>query len=481
MSRPVDRSRRRPRRRPRWSGASPFGDRGGLALAALGLLVCHGCQTPESPLIAQRTATLYGEQRPWYESVDLADAPPTLGPAAAELSATPTLDDYLTHGLLHHAGLRAAFHRWRAAIEAVPQVSALPEPRLTYGRFVEQVQTRTGPQRNRLGLSQTLPWWGKRSLRADVAGKRAEALWWRMQGVRLQVQRAIKRAYFEFAHLARERRLLERDLALVRGLERIVAGRVAVGAPQSDLLRLQVEIRRLEDRQQSLEQLVPAVRGQLAAAMHRPTGQPLPVPELTEPSVGHEPAEDLLRFCWQHNPQLRALRLQVEASEVGRELAAREPWPDVTLGLDYLDTGGAVNPATRGSGDDPLALSVSFALPIWRGKYAAARREALARNEAAVDDLFEARAQLAADLEMAVYRRTDAARRIGLYRDSLVPRARQALEVTDTSYRAGTVSVSELIDTEQTLLAFEQSYWRACADYEQSAADLEALCGGEIP
>jgi hypothetical protein len=30
------------------------------------------------------------------------------------------------------------------------------------------------------------------------------------------------------------------------------------------------------------------------------------------------------------------------------------------------------------------------------------------------------------------------------------------------------------------LLAFEQAYWRAASNYEQSLADLEALCGGDI-
>jgi len=39
-----------------------------------------------------------------------------------------TLDDYLTYAARNNAGLRAAFLRWKAALEKVPQVKAYPDP-----------------------------------------------------------------------------------------------------------------------------------------------------------------------------------------------------------------------------------------------------------------------------------------------------------------------------------------------------------------
>ena len=77
------------------------------------------------------------------------------------------------------AGLRAAFHRWRAAVEKVPQATELPDPVFTYAHYVEDIETRTGPQRQRFSLQQTLPWFGTLSTRGEVAAKQAETLWWR--------------------------------------------------------------------------------------------------------------------------------------------------------------------------------------------------------------------------------------------------------------------------------------------------------------
>ncbi|MEE9371057.1 MAG: hypothetical protein V3W45_06260, partial [Sedimentisphaerales bacterium] len=57
------------------------------------------------------------------------------------------LQDYLRYAALHNAGLKAAFERWKAAIEQIPQAESLPDPKFTYGYFINEVETRVGPQK----------------------------------------------------------------------------------------------------------------------------------------------------------------------------------------------------------------------------------------------------------------------------------------------------------------------------------------------
>ena len=63
---------------------------------------------------------------------------------------------------------------------------------------------------------------------------------------------------------------------------------------------------------------------------------------------------------------------------------------------------------------------------------------------------------------------------------TLLPRARQAFTLTQSSYRTGRATLLDVIDTERTLLDFERAFWRAVSNYEISIAELEALCGGGI-
>jgi cobalt-zinc-cadmium efflux system outer membrane protein len=438
----------------------------GAALAATAAL---GCATSyDSAIVAERTASLFGTPAPQTP------------PAAAALPVDPELADYVRLGLERNPGLRAAYESWRAALEKIPQVSTLPDPVFRWEYFIEQVQTRTGPQQSRLGLMQTFPWFGKLGLRGEVAAKDAERRWWGVELERLSLVRRIKRAYFEYAYLAQAIRITADNLSLLQQLEPVVQRHIQAGGPQADLLRLQVEIGKIENDLETLQKFRPALSARLSAAINRPERTVLPLPGTIEPRPIRPSVDDLLERVAQHNPELEALRQEIERAQKTTELADLEGWPDVTLGVSYIDTGDALVPGTPGSGDDPYGVNIMFNLPIWRGKYAAASREAERRSAAARGELDDRRNTLREDLELAAYELDDADRQIALYRDTLLPRARQSFEVTQTSYEGGQASLLDVIDAERVLLAFDKAYWRAASNHEQSIADVEALCGGEI-
>jgi hypothetical protein len=82
-----------------------------------------------------------------------------------ELNDASGLNEYLAYAALNNPGLEAAFNRWKAALEMVSQARTLPAPRFNYGCFIQEVETRVGPQEQRVGLSQMFPWFGKLRLR----------------------------------------------------------------------------------------------------------------------------------------------------------------------------------------------------------------------------------------------------------------------------------------------------------------------------
>ena len=83
------------------------------------------------------------------------------------------LPDYLRFASLNNADLKARFEEWKAALEQVPQAKALDDPKFTYSYFIEEVETRVGPQRNKFGIMQVFPWFGKIEAGTDVAARRA--------------------------------------------------------------------------------------------------------------------------------------------------------------------------------------------------------------------------------------------------------------------------------------------------------------------
>ena len=64
-----------------------------------------------------------------------------------------------------------------------------------------------------------------------------------------------------------------------------------------------------------------------------------------------------------------------------------------------------------------------------------------------------------------------------LYRTSIVPQARAAVQAALASYRVGRVSFMQLVDNQMTVNGYEAETYRLIADYHQAVGELEALVG----
>lgn len=435
-----------------------------------------GCATGiDRDVAALRAQHLFGDIT--KVSASLEDG----GEVAPEPIAVASLEEYIRLALADNAGLHSAFEQWESALERVPQATALPDPQFTYTNFIEEIQTRTGPQKNRFQLSQRFPWFGKLKARGDVAAEHAEALWWVVEGRALALARDVKAAYFEYAYLAQALRIVEENLSLLQGLEPIVQRRIQTGAGQGELLRLQVEIGKVENEFESLRDRRPSINARLNALLNRQRDTLLPWPEMRETDVIHYTAADLKQRVLGSNPELKSLDYRVREADERTVLARFDAYPDITIGVGIIDTGEAVTSVRPpDSGDNPVSLSIGFNLPIWRHKYNAAEREARAARNSAQNIRAQRQHDLFSELELTLYKFNDAVRQITLYRDTLIPRIRQALELTQISYESGGATLLDVIDSQRELLRFEKSYWRAVSDSQQHFAALEALCGGNL-
>jgi hypothetical protein len=67
-----------------------------------------------------------------------------------------------------------------------------------------------------------------------------------------------------------------------------------------------------------------------------------------------------------------------------------------------------------------------------------------------------------------------------LYRTSILPQTRAAVQAALTSYRVGRVSFMQLVDNQMTVNRYETETYRLMADYQQALGELEALAGGPV-
>ena len=140
------------------------------------------------------------------------------------------------------------------------------------------------------------------------------------------------------------------------------------------------------------------------------------------------------------------------------------------MSLDYIHVRGS-------HGENPLVAMATMNLPLWRSYYEAGRRAAKLSYQAALQGVAGEEHRLVAELELALYKWRDAQSRSALYQNSLLPKAEQALNVTQRAFAADRSDFLAVIDAQRTLLEFQLAYERARTDQALHWAEIEKLVG----
>ncbi len=393
-------------------------------------------------------------------------------PAGSDLTLRAALDI----GEANNPQLQATYNQWKSAEQNITVQQALPDPTLMYGYYFESVETRVGPQEQSISLSQKFPAFGKLSAMKSIASDAADAAQQHYQGAKLKLDLSIAQAYAELYYLKRNIAITQDRIQLIQDLEKVATTRYKAGAPLAPTMQAQVELGRLEDRLNSLNDMRRPLEAKLNALLNRPADAPLPISAtLPYHPIGSDTAT-LIRNLAGTSPELMELAANIRKGNDQLRLARRSRLPDFTLGVNYIDTDEAAM-AVADSGKDPIIGTIGISLPIWFGKNRA-RIESAVHQRTAARLMLENRTQtLEADIQQALFNLRDADRKINLYKESLIPKATQSLEVNRQAYEAGKMEFINLIDAERMLLEFELAYERALADHLIARANLAQLTG----
>lgn len=392
------------------------------------------------------------------------------------------LNGYLKEGAQANPGLQAAFAGFDAALNKVPQARAWPDFRLSFGIFTTPIETRTGPQRIRYGVSQMLPWFGKRDLKASVADREAAALLAQAQGLKLALFRDISAAYFEYAYIGKALDFAREELALLKYFEALVEAQYTVSkAAYADFTRVQVERARTEERIASLEDYRLPMSERLRTLLGRPGGEILPMPG--DVAVMDTDWDDtmIISSILEHNLALAALDARAQAADAAESLARREFFPDLTVGVESVYTDSARMPGVVDDGKDPVIITFGINLPLDREARRAAVRQAKNTTRATRLERADKAAGLEARAAGLLFGLRDGSRRLKLLSGTITPKARQTLNASMDAYQAGKASMLDLLTAEKTLIELELQYHRVLTDQAVRLAELDVLAGEEIP
>jgi outer membrane protein TolC len=397
-------------------------------------------------------------------------------------ASTAQLDDYLTYAASQSPALKAAFYEWKSLLERSGYTGALPNPWLSYTYFMENVETRVGPQNQAFRLRQPFPWFGTLGAKKDITLEAANAAYQKFESARLQLFYQVKSAYYEYYYLGRDIAITRENLELLTFWESVARAKYRVALKQHpDVIKAQVELGTLEDRLNTVEDMAEPLIARLRAVMNLPDSVDLAVPSeiaIEELTVDHD---SILVRVLTNNPDLKSLLHVIDKENAARRLASKLSRPSFFVGVDYIDVGEAVNPNLPDSGKDAWMASVGISLPIWFGANKARKQEAEAQYRKAQNSYADAQNRLNAFAERILFEYDDALRKTRLYRDGLVPKAEQSLNANYTAYQAGETDFLNLLDAQRQLLDFQLQYERSRSNLAIKRAEIEMVAGSIPP
>ncbi|MFC1704035.1 TolC family protein [Candidatus Omnitrophota bacterium] len=390
------------------------------------------------------------------------------------------LDSLISEALEENPGVQAAYDEWQAAEFKAQHAGSLPDPMASYAHFGQNVETRVGPQENKYGLSQKIPFPGKLSLKTKAQEKHAAVFKEKYEAAQRELTKNVKFVYYDIFWVERAIQTTEEEKAILESLEKVAQRRYESNmTPQQDVIKAQVELSKLIDKLFVLNRNRRSLEAKMNSLLNRPKGTALAPVENVELTPFAYSLEQLHVIALDEAEQLSVANLSVERAEYEKSLARLDYFPDFTVGVDYTQVGGGHTSAAN-DGQDAWMGKVAVTLPIWFGKLNAQMDEKKAALEASKNNYENIENILAYEVEDLFYKISTYYDTISLYKTALLPQTEQAFDAAKTSYETGKVDFLNWLDAERVLLQTRLTYYKAIVDYQKSIAYLERVVGKDL-
>lgn len=419
----------------------------------------------------------------WPAAAAEPEQPKKAAVAKAPAEAAPPLEDLVAEALAQNPEIKASEAQWRMFVEQTRQAGVFADPMLMLGINNGLVSKPLDFKQDEMtskviGLSQEVPFFGKRALAKESARLEAKSWESRYQERKLELTAMVKETYARIFFIDRALDIVERNIRILDDVIRAAETRYTVGQGiQQDVLKAQVERSKMVDMQITLQQQRRTLTATMNRLLYRPAGTAVgEIPELQAPAVGLS-AEDLESLAERNRPLIQGLTAQVDKGKTERDLAKKEFYPDFNFSLEYM----LRESTPEGEGLDMYSAGVTLNLPVRRDRRHARVAETEAQIRMAQAELNNLRNTIHTGIADFMAQLERGQRQISLYRTGIIPQATRSFEAARAAYQNNQVDFLSMLDSLLTLFNYERDYYDVLSDYRMNLARLEALVGHGLP
>jgi len=397
---------------------------------------------------------------------------------ASNIHAQTKLNDYLKIAAENNPGIRSLFLDYNAALEKIPQVGTLPNLNVSFGYFIQPIETRVGPQRAKIGVSQMFPWFGTLDAQEDVLVEAAKAKYERFEDAKSKLFFDVKSVYFNYYFIKKGIEITKENLEILSTFKQLAIIKIETGKVSVvDELRVELEINELDNNLMFLEDSKWTLEIEFNRLLNDSTTFEIITPDILWSDDLEMQKQALLDSITNQNHIIKELEHRMLSWQNQEKVGHKVGLPSFMVGLDYAFIGKSENTSLGEiNGRDAIMPMIGISIPLYRKKYKGIINEALYKIESIENKKVDKQNQLTILFERSYRDYSDAKRRIDLYEKQLNI-AEQSLNILIVSYSADGKNFEEVLRMERKVLKYALELDKARADKNVAAAFINYLTG----
>jgi outer membrane protein, heavy metal efflux system len=380
---------------------------------------------------------------------------------------------YVRAVLAQNPSIESARQGWRAALSRVRQAGTFDDPMIDLGIAPLSIGSSQAPLGYEVGISQKLPWFGKRGFEASASAAEAAASHSDYEALKRELALSAVVLYDQYFILARSIEINAHHVVLMRAMRDAATAQFQVGRGSAqDPLQAEAELAHMEHDTAILASQRDVTVAQMNELLHRAPELPLPPPpsELPTPAIPSSgDAAHLETDAVAQRSEITAARQRAQGAQARADRADRESYPDVTVSTSYNSMWDT--PEHR------WMVGLGFNLPLETGRRAGAADEALAMRAEFESDAARLTDAARTQVFVALKQLQESEHVLGLFEKRLLPVARDEIDAARAGFIASQNPFMAVVEAEKNLRSVELDYQMARAECDRHRAELDRALG----
>lgn len=402
--------------------------------------------------------------------------------SAENAGSGPAIEAYIAEAIQNNPEIKSLQRRLEALEQRPSQARSLDDPMVRLAVANLPVDTFSFDQeamtQKQIQVMQKFPFPGTLDLKGDIAEKDVAFAKTELDEKKNSVTRQVRMLYNDLLFLEKALTITEDSRDLLAEVIATAETRYAAGkGSQQEIVKARIELSGLIQKVLVLRQQRETAAARFNTLLNRPVRNDLVVTgEMARSSLAYT-LEELTAIADDTRPELSGLKEKIEQSRLAVDLAEREYYPGMEVGVSY----GQRDDSDLVERPDFFSASVTFNIPLWyRTKESRKVTETKADHKRVEEQYAAARNSIHFRISELTSRLEMKAQEIELYETGFIPQSTVSFESAMSGYRVNSVDFLTLINNLIGLYNYKIQYYRALTEHENSLAELEETIGRRL-